>query len=322
MKIAFHGSNALTFREGIEPLLVGDHDIAELPDALISDQHIAAYAGADIVVGIAFNHAMPAPKNLKLYQVPGAGVDGIDRSALPASALLCNCFGHENAIAEYVFSALLSFHVPLADADRRLRIGDWSYWAGRPQSLRTELGDQTIGIIGFGHIGKTLAARAKSFSMAVSVANRSPIGEQEHVDSAYVLEELPVFLESVDVIVNTLPLTAQTEGLIGPEAFARMRPYAVIVNVGRGPVIDEATLYTALKEQRIGGGVIDTWYNYPNDGDQTLLPSRFPFQELDNVMMTPHMSGWTHGTIRRRRKTIAENINRIAAGVPPVNRVG
>ncbi|MCP4320163.1 MAG: phosphoglycerate dehydrogenase [Hyphomicrobiales bacterium] len=321
MKIAFHGSNALTFRKELEALLERDHAIAELPYVLNSDQHIAAFTGADVIVGIAFSHTMPAPSGLKLYQVPGAGVDGIDRSALPASAVLCNCFGHENAIAEYVFSALLSLHVPLAEADRRLRTGDWKYWAGRPQDLRTELGEQTIGIIGFGHIGKTLAARAKAFSMAVAVANRSPIGDQKHVDAAYELKDLLAFLGSVDVIVNTLPLTPQTEGLIGSEAFARMRPGAIIVNVGRGPVIDEAALFASLSEKRIGGAVIDTWYVYPGDGDLTPLPSRLAFHELDNILMTPHMSGWTHGTIHRRQKTIAENINRIAAGLQPVNLV-
>lgn len=322
MKIVFHGSNALTFREGLEPLLEDVHDIAELPDALSTEQHIAEYAGADIIVGIAFNDTMPAPKHLKLFQVPGAGVDGIVRSALPASARLCNCFGHENAIAEYVLAALLSFHVPLADADRHLRKGNWKYSAGSPQDLRSELGGQTLGIIGFGHIGKTLAARARAFAMTVAVANRSPITDREHVDTTWSLDELSAFLGSVDVIVNTLPLTPETEGLLGHEAFASMRPGATVVNVGRGAVIDETALFTALKEQRIGAAVIDTWYVYPSDSDRTPLPSRLPFHDLDNVLMSPHMSGWTHGTVRRRQRTIAGNINRIATGLPPVNVIG
>ncbi|NDR57742.1 2-hydroxyacid dehydrogenase [Aliiruegeria sabulilitoris] len=321
MKIVFHGSNALTFREGLEALLESEHEIVELPDMLISDEDFAAFEDADVLVGVALNASLPAPRRLKLYQVPGAGVDGIDRSALPSSALLCNCFGHETAIAEYVMSALLSFHVPLADADRRLRTGDWKYWAGRPKGMRTELGDQSIGIVGFGHIGKAVAARAKAFSMSVSVANRSPIEEHAHVDTAYALDDLADFAGSVDIIVNTLPLTSETEGLIGAEAFARMRPGAIVVNVGRGKVIDEAALFSALREKRIGGAVIDTWYVYPDGGNSTPMPSQFAFQELDNVVMTPHMSGWTHGTISRRQKVIAENINRIASDQAPVNVV-
>ncbi|MCP4189088.1 MAG: hypothetical protein GY768_00515 [Planctomycetaceae bacterium] len=83
MKIVFHGPNALTFREGLEPLLDDIHDMVEVPDALSTDRHIAAYAGAEVIVGVVFDETMPSPDNLKLFQVPGAGVDGILRSALP-----------------------------------------------------------------------------------------------------------------------------------------------------------------------------------------------------------------------------------------------
>jgi phosphoglycerate dehydrogenase-like enzyme len=119
---------------------------------------------------------------------------------------------------------------------------------------------------------------------------------------------------SADTIVNTLPLTAETRGLVGATALAAMRADAVIVNVGRGPVIDEAALYEALKSGRIGGAIIDTWYCYPTAEEPEPLPGRFPFHELDNVVMTPHMSGWTHGTVRRRQGTMADNVNRLARG--------
>ena len=93
------------------------------------------------------------------------------------------------------------------------------------------------------------------------------------------------------------------------------------MNVGRGPTIDEQSLYAALKDRRIAGAVIDTWYNYPSPNHPDTLPSKFPFHELPNVVMTPHMSGWTTGTINRRRHTIADNIRRRAAGRPCVNVV-
>ena len=100
-----------------------------------------------------------------------------------------------------------------------------------------------------------------------------------------------------------------------------MRASAVILNVGRGPTIDERSLYEALASQRIAGAVIDTWYNYPSPDHPTILPSRYPFHELPNVVMTPHMSGWTAGTINRRKQAIADNIIRRAAGRPCVNVV-
>jgi phosphoglycerate dehydrogenase-like enzyme len=86
-------------------------------------------------------------------------------------------------------------------------------------------------------------------------------------------------------------------------------------------VIDEAALYAALKDRRIGGAIIDTWYVYPTAETPNPLPGRLPFHELDNVVMTPHMSGWTLGTVRRRQQSMADNINRIASGLPPDNVV-
>jgi len=321
MKIVFHGANALTFRDGFETLLDRPHDIAEVPDDPISPAARAAYEAADVIIGIRFSSALPRPDGLKLYQVPGAGYDGIDVAALPAGAYLCNCFGHENAIAEYVMTALLARHVPLADADRRLRTGDWKYWAGGPGGLRTELGATSLGVLGFGHIGKALAARAKAFGMRVTVANRSAVSAAELVDRTYPLSELETFMGSADAIVNTLPLTETTRGLIGAATLDAMRPDAVIVNVGRGPVIDEAALYAALRDRRIGGAIIDTWYVYPTAETPNPLPGQFPFHELDNVVMTPHMSGWTLGTVRRRQQSMADNINRVASGLAPNNRV-
>jgi phosphoglycerate dehydrogenase-like enzyme len=321
MKIVFHGANALNFREGLQTLLEGDHEIAEVPDDLSGGALRVIYSAADIIVGVKYTSAMPVSPGLKLYQVPGAGYDGVDLAALPAGAAVCNCFGHENAIAEYVMAALLARHVPLSDADRRLRAGDWKYWAGGPTGLRTELGTTSLGIVGFGHIGKTLALRAKAFGMRVSVANRSRVSVSDVVDRAYALSELPTFMGSVDTIVNTLPLTDETRGLIGQAELAAMRPDAVILNVGRGAVIDEAALYDTLKAKRIGGAIIDTWYVYPNAENERPLPAHLPFHELDNVTMTPHMSGWTYGTIRRRRETIADNINRCASGKDLRNRI-
>jgi phosphoglycerate dehydrogenase-like enzyme len=321
MKIVFHGANALTFRKGFENLLDGKHEIAEVPDDLSAETARAIYSTADVIVGIRLTSAMPISSSLRLYQVPGAGYDGIDPAILPAGVALCNCFGHENAIAEYVIAALLARHVPLADADRRLRKGDWKYWAGGPDGLRTELGETSIGILGYGHIGKMLAIRAKAFGMRVSIANRSPVSISEVVDEAYALSNLRGFMGSADAIVNTLPLTEQTQGLIGEAELDAMRPDSVILNVGRGAVIDEAALYAALKARRIGRAVIDTWFIYPNAEHTNPLPAHLPFQELDNVVMTPHMSGWTYGTIRRRQGTIADNINRLASGNALRNRI-
>jgi len=252
--------------------------------------------------------------------VPGAGYDGIDLRALPAATALCNVFGHENAIAEYVMTALLSRHVPLAEADAQLRAGDWHYWAGGPSGLRTELGAQSIGIVGYGHIGKAVAARCAAFGMAVHVANRSAIAG-DHLAATYGLDRLTEMLGQVDFVINTLPLTEATRGLIGVTALAAMQRHAVILNVGRGAVIDEDALFDALKAGHVGGAILDTWYVYPGPDTPNPMPGNRPFQDLANVTMTPHMSGWTTGTIKRRHAAMANNVNRLARGQDLVNRL-
>ena len=314
MKIVFHGQNACSFVPGLAELLSDAHEIMELPDVLTREEDRAAYAAADVIVGVQLSAGMPVADTLKLYQLPGAGYDGIDLSLVPVGTTLCNCFGHDAAIAEYVMAALLLRHVPLADADARLRKGDWAYRSGGADALRTELGEQTIGLIGFGHIGKTIAARAKVFGMKVIVANRSAPQDTSLFDQAFALSDLKAFAGQADVIVNTLPFNAETASLVDAGILAAMKPEATIVNVGCGPVIDEKALYTALAEKQIGGAIIDTWYVYPDGSNPNPHPSAYPFHKLDNVVMTPHMSGWTHGTVNRRRHAMAENINRLVAG--------
>lgn len=318
LKIVFHGSNAANFRQGFEPMIVPGHTLADVGDALSAPGEAEHFASADVIVGIKLDASMPLPQRLRLYHAPSAGTDAIDLSLLPAQAALCNCHGHEHAIAEYVFAALLARHVPLARADADLRRGQWTYFAGRPKALRTELGGQTMGLLGFGHIAQALASRAKAFGMRVHAANRSAVAS-EHVDRAYRLSDLHAFLAEVDIAVVTLPLTRETQGIVDAAALDAMRPGAWLVNVGRGPVVTEQALYDALNSKRLGGAVIDTWYQYPTPDQAECAPSKLDFAALDNVVMTPHMSGWTSGTVLRRQQTMADNIARLATGRPLIN---
>jgi len=318
LKIVFHGQNAANFRHGFELLIAAEHQILDLSDALDQSGERESYAGADVVIGIKLHQDMPRPLKARLFHAPAAGTDAVNLSLLPAQCALANCFGHENAIAEYVMAALLQRHVPLAIADHDLRQQRWTYWAGRPSALRTEMGSQTLGLLGFGHIAQTVAQRAKAFGMQVHVANRSPI-QHPMVDKSWTLDALADFMGSADAVVVSLPLTDNTLGLVNSKALQSMRPDALLINVGRGPVIDEQALFEALKERRIGGAVIDTWYQYPSPSSPECAPSKYDFASLDNVQMTPHMSGWTAGTVRRRQETLAENISRLSQGQALIN---
>ena len=319
MKIVFYGANAVSFLPGVSDLLTIPHEITSVPDAVDQIAQDALNA-ADVVVGVHFKSPVTA-RNAQLFQLPAAGYDQVAFDALPATCKVCNAFGHENAIAEYVMSALLSRHVPLATADAQLRAGTWNFWAGAgPTALRTELGAQSIGIIGHGHIGQALADRAAAFGMAVHVANRSPVTSERYT-AVYGLDELNNMLGAVDIVVNTLPLTPSTVSLIDGSAFTAMQRHCVFLNVGRGGVVDEDALYDALADKKIAGAIIDTWYSYPTDAATPHRPATRRFEELSNIVMTPHMSGWTDGTIARRQATIADNITRLAEGRPLINQL-
>lgn len=320
MRIVFHGMFAATFAKGMGDLLPPGAESAVLPDVLDDPADARTYAAADVIVSPVFKTAFPRPEGLTLFHVPGAGTDAVDFDALPASAIVCNCFGHETAMAEFVIATLLARTIPFAEADASLRRGVWRHRSGPADTLHGELAGRTMGILGYGHIGKAIAVRAKAFEMQVHVANRSPVAPSDIVDTAFGLDRLAAFYGSVDYVVVCVPLAAETAGLVDAAAFAAMRPGAVLVNVARGAVVDETALYEACRDGAIGGAVIDTWYRYPK-GEETLLPSTAPLHELPNVLMTPHMSGWTHGMVRRRQRTMAENIARRLAGEPCVNQV-
>lgn len=323
LNIVFHGGAAAPFMDSVAALLATAPHMTAVSEAVDRPGEREAWQHADVIVGMRLDASLPPPLRLRLLHAPSAGTDGVQTALLPPGAMLCNCFGHEDAIAEYVMAALLLRHLPLAMADADLRQGRWTYLAGRPGALRTELGTTRLGLLGWGHIAQAVARRARAFGMRITVANRSAVSaeaaERAGVDQAFGLGELNAFMASADAIVVTLPLAASTAGIVGAEALAAMRPGAVLVNVARGPVVDEQALFDALSRQSIGGAVIDTWYQYPSADRPECPPSQLDFASLPNVLMTPHMSGWTDAMLQRRRHTLADNITRLTDGRPLVN---
>jgi phosphoglycerate dehydrogenase-like enzyme len=320
MKIAFHGINASVFEPGFVAALPFAVEAQVLTDA-VGEVERSWLETADVIVGAALGERHPRPGAARLYQVVGAGYDAIDRSRLPEGCALCNVYGHEAPIAEYVTAALINRNVPFADADARLRRGDWTWLAGRPDNLREEWSGSRLGIVGYGRIGKEIARKAKAFDVVVHAANRSPIAGDRQVDRSWPLRELPAMCAEVDALVVTLPDSPETRGLVDAACFAALPRHAMVLNVGRGTVIDEQALYTALHEQRIAAAVIDTWYVYPNAAAPNPKPGNLPFHALSNLVMTPHMSAWTKGLIRRRQAVMIENVRRLRVGEDLLNLV-
>ena len=235
-----------------------DLEIVDVNDAPAFER---ALKRADAMVSMNWRWALPAQATLKLLQLPGAGTDEIDFLQLPAGITVCNCFEHEIGIAEYVLGTILEWSIGVRRLDDQFRRGSWagSYLLGPRHG---EVFGKTIGIVGYGHIGREVARRARPFGMRVTCCTRTPKPD-DLADEVLGMDRLSDVLASSDFVVVALPLTDDTRGLLNRAALASMRPGAVLINVARGAIVDEESLYTALKERRIAGAILDVWYRYP-----------------------------------------------------------
>lgn len=261
---------------------------------------------------------------LRLVQVLGAGVDGVARDALPAGCVLCNTHGHETAVGEWALMAMLTLTRRLLLYDRDLRRGEWHGAASFTGTPERDLCGRTLGTIGLGHIGSRVVALARALGMRAVAVTRSPSSEraaQHGLEWLGGMDSLPRLLEESDFALVCVPLTPETTGLIGPEELELLGPDAYLLNVARGPVVDESALYTALRERTIAGAAIDAWYRYPDKLGERTLPASLPFWELKNVVMTPHSAGWSESTVRRRWQFVAEQLVRLSEGKPLSNIV-
>lgn len=277
-------------------------------------------ANADAMISMSWSRAMPPAPRLKLLHLPGAGIDDIALDAVPARAAVCNVFEHEIGIAEYVLSAMLQWVVGIPRMDAALRRDEW-YGSHLKGPRHEELYGQTLGIVGYGRIGREVATRARAFGMKILACSRTPKDGDGTVDRVEPMQRLDALIAQSDFVVLAIPLDSSTSGLISRERIATMKSSAVIINVARGALIDEKALYEACRDRRIGGAVIDTWYRYPAQGEMVGEPANLPFRDLDNVIMTPHGSGWTQGLLPRRCRFIAKNLDHLARNEPLANVV-
>ncbi len=280
----------------------------------------SAMATANAVISMTWTKDFPKAPNLKLLQLQGAGVDNIDLSSVPPKSYVCNVYEHEIGISEYVLGAILQWNTQINKHDSSLRNNNWfgSYLFGPPHK---ELYGQTIGIVGYGRIGKEVAKRAKAFGMNIVACTRTNHKEDDFVDKLMPMEELDQLLRTSDFVLLALPLDKDTENIIGPKQLRLIGKDGVIINVARGGLIDEGALYNACRHRVVGGAIIDTWYNYPNQSSLPQQPSKFDFNVLENIIMTPHSSAWTDNLIPRRCRKMARNLDKVYLNQKPINIV-
>jgi phosphoglycerate dehydrogenase-like enzyme len=321
MQVAFAGSFAMRLVDAVRARLSLPCDVIVDDEAAI----VPRLADVDVLVSMGFSARMAAAApRLRLVQVPGAGLDRIDRGAIRPGTQLANAYGHEVGIAEYIMGAMIALTRSFARLDAGLRQGHWEsqFAVGTAAPpLWPELAGKTLGILGFGHIGQALARRASAFDMRVCAVRRQMQADFPR-GVAFIggLERLDDVLRDADYLAITLPLSQETHNLIDDRRLRLLRPTAFLINVARAEICDEAALYHALASRRLAGAALDVWYNYPTAAEPT-SPATQDFRALDNVLMTPHVSGWTQGMLDARASLIAENIVRTAKGEPPRNAI-
>jgi phosphoglycerate dehydrogenase-like enzyme len=322
VKALFLGGVAADTARGIAGELPRSLTVEILDDPIDRSRLPAAAAEADILVSNHWRADYPPAPKVRVVQSVATGVELFDLAALPAGITVCNAFGHETAIAEYVVMTMLALHHRLFEIAGEFReSGSWrSSWvaSGAPHG---EVRGTILGIVGYGRVGREVARRAAPFGCRILAANRTPRPAEDGVEQVYPLAELDLMLPQCDTVALCTALGPETTGLLDARRLGLMKPGAFLINISRGPVVDEDALYMALREEKLSGAAIDVWWQYPNAGEPSRRGSRHPFHELPNVIATPHNSGWTAGMMRRRWDEVALNLNHFVKGEPLINIV-
>jgi phosphoglycerate dehydrogenase-like enzyme len=279
------------------------------------EEALAHVADADVYYGRPSDELVAAAPKLKLIQAQSAGVDFLMR--MPAVATcdvpLANTRGaHAPSIAEHSFALLLALTrgLPTCTGWQQRK-----YW-GRAEGYRMprELMGSTMGIVGYGAIGRAIARRAAGFEMKVIAVDAHPMMDAPYVDEVWPVERFHDLLAESDVVMVAAPYTRATHHLFDANAFAAMKPGSYLIAVSRGGIVDEEALSAALEAGKLAGVGLDVAETEP-------LPETSALWAHPNVILTPHLAGSSAQKERRCVEILRENILRLQRGEPPVNTV-
>ncbi len=255
---------------------------------------------------------LAAAAKCKVIGRAGVGVDNVDVEAASRHGIVVTYAPDENAIsvAEHVLGMMLCMARKLPAADASVKQGRWE----RMRYLGTELHGKTLGILGLGKIGCRVALRARAFGMHIIAYD--PFLTRHHLNVTETdaeLVELDTLLARSDFITVHLPLTEETRHLLNESRLSRMRSTAILINTARGPIVVEEALYKILKERRIGGAALDVREKEP--------PENSPLNELDNILLTPHVAGFTQEAQDKVTDSVGEDVDRVLSGLPSLRYV-
>jgi phosphoglycerate dehydrogenase-like enzyme len=241
---------------------------------------------------------------------------GLERTLFPelmeSSVPLTNGTGVFSAsLGEFTLAAILYFAKDFRRMIRNQKAGVWEAFDVMPVS------GHTVGIVGYGDIGRAIAARVRPLGMTVLAVKRHASrsrGADLLVEQTYGPEQRIEMLSRCDYVVVAAPLTSETRGMIGEREFMAMKPMAVVINVGRGPVINEEALISALSNGRIKGAALDVFDHEP-------LPQGHPFYRLENVLLSPHCADHTPDWLDQAMQFFIAQFERFRKGEPLLNVV-
>jgi phosphoglycerate dehydrogenase-like enzyme len=288
----------------------------------VSEEALNAVETAEVYVGFGFPRELllAAGKGgrLRWVHTGSAGVGSLlYPEMLTSDVVLTNSAGiHAHPMAETVIALALHFARGLDFAVRSQAQGVWDQSAFESTSSPiTELQDLTMGILGYGGVGREVARRASALGMRVLATRRTAATSDAHAE---ILVSDPAGVQRVlreaDVVVIAMPATGETRGLIGARELALMKPGAVLINVARGDIVVERDLIAVLERGAIRGAGLDVFEHEP-------LPAESPLWQLPNVLVLPHVSGTTARFWEREAELIVDNIGRYLAGLPLRNTV-
>jgi|SRR3989344_4917018 len=273
----FNSQDILKLREGLQEMYT-----LIFPDDFSEENLLFWAQSADVLLGMKVSEKVLANSpNLKLIQTPGAGVEKLPLSLLKQRGIiLCNSHSNSYYVAEYAIALVLAL------AKKIVLPNEDPFVSG---SLRGKV----VAVLGYGNIGQKVCDFLKSFDCTVTVFRRQKGDEGSAI---HFIPDLKEVLSRADYIIVTLPLTSTTKGLLGEKEFAIMKKSACIINVGRGPVIDQEALYTALKEGSIRAAAIDVWYDdFVKSSNVVQYSTKFPFEKLNNIILSPYRAAIMEG---------------------------
>jgi len=276
------------------------------------EEIVTAIVDADVYMGWMNRDLFLAARQLKWIQSPSSGVNHylVIPELAKSDVLLTSARGtHGACLADSAFGMILAFTRCIKDFVLKQQQHAWSIREFRPKMV--ELTGSTMGIIGFGAVGRAIAKRAIGFDMNVIAVDLFPKDKPDNVKALWGLDRIPDLLAASDYIVVTVPYTHQTDGIIGAEQIAQMKPGALLVGISRGRIIDEAAMVEALKSGHLNAAALDVFAQEP-------LPPDSELWDMDNVLITPHAAGGTQFEAQYILDIFYENLERFAKGDLPL----